>query len=166
MRRHTATTKRRAFRSVSLPLAFRKSSIGVGSVQASHSASVMASLLAQDQVHDPTATHMLTRLAAVVQDVRIGAASFFEGVSQHGEAVRVERAGGQDAIFIGSRRECRYGRRLPSRIEGGGTEGIADNFSNEVADHRLTVSKREQRDTTEAACTCQQTEFSMAGPVL
>src|SRR5208283_1573760 len=65
----------------------RNSSIGRGSVQANHSASVMELFLAQDKVDDPAAPYMDTGLAAVVQDVRSRAARLFEGVGQDWKAV-------------------------------------------------------------------------------
>ncbi len=44
-------------------------------------------LLAQDQVHDPAPLHMLPRLAAMVQNVGVSAARFFQTVGQDGQAI-------------------------------------------------------------------------------
>ena len=46
-----------------------------------------ALLLVQEQVHDPTATHMLPWLAAVIQNVAVVATHFFQSVSQDRQAV-------------------------------------------------------------------------------
>src|SRR5260370_42010758 len=57
--RQQAHPNTRNLRSLTLPR--RNFSIGCGSVQARHSSSVIASLLAQEQVHQPAPPHMLTR---------------------------------------------------------------------------------------------------------
>jgi len=44
-------------------------------------------LLAQNQIDHPTAAHMLARLAAVIQNVGIGAARFFESIREDGQAI-------------------------------------------------------------------------------
>ena len=41
----------------------------------------------QQQIDDPTTAHVLAGLAAVIQNVGVGAAGFFEGVGQNGQAV-------------------------------------------------------------------------------
>src|SRR5687767_5774319 len=82
MRRQQATANSRNLRSLALPFLLKNSSIFCGSVQASHSASVIGSSLPQDQVHHPTAPHVLTAVAAVAEDVGVGATRSPQGVSQ------------------------------------------------------------------------------------
>jgi hypothetical protein len=57
--------------------------MGVGSLQPSHSLSVKASLLAQEEIDHPTAPNMLTRLATMVQDASIVTTSIFKGISEN-----------------------------------------------------------------------------------
>jgi hypothetical protein len=45
----------------------------------------MASLPPQDQVHDPAASYMLPRLAAMLEDVGVVAARFLKGVKQNAQ---------------------------------------------------------------------------------
>src|SRR4051812_15007143 len=52
-------------------------------------ASVMTSLLPQKEVDNPTSSHMLSTLAAMVQDVGVAATSIFQGVGKHGKTVKV-----------------------------------------------------------------------------
>ena len=54
------------------------------------------SFLPQHQIHHPAATHMRAVAAAVGEDLGIGAAGFFEGIGEDGEAV--EGAVGVDAL--------------------------------------------------------------------
>src|SRR5262245_52015029 len=85
IRRQHATANSRNFRSLALPRT--NSNIGVGSVQASHSASVMASLLPEQKVYDPATPDVRPRTPTVVEDVGVGAARCFEGVGQDVQAV-------------------------------------------------------------------------------
>src|ERR1700677_461571 len=84
-RQAQAHRKRTAFRSLTLPR--KNSSVLCGSLQVSHSVSVMASLLPQDQIHYPAASNMQPWPPAMGQDFRVGAASIFQNVSQHRETV-------------------------------------------------------------------------------
>jgi len=63
------------------------------------------------------------------QNVEVGAAGVFESVSEDCEAVSVQRAGRKGSLFISGRRDCRHGRRSPSRIEADGAEGVAEDVT-------------------------------------
>src|SRR5262245_12308898 len=52
-------------------------------------------LLPQQQVDDPTATHMRTRHSQMDEELLVSAAGIFESVGEHSEAVSVEGAGRQ-----------------------------------------------------------------------
>jgi len=65
---------------------------------------------------------MLTGLAAVVEDIGIGAASVFEGVGEDGEAV-------EGAVSVDGIGEALDGRRFPSQVEGDRSEGVADDVT-------------------------------------
>ena len=67
--------------------------------------------------------------AKVGEDVGVVAASVFESVGEDGEPLWVERAGGQEPLLVGGGREGRDGGRSPSRVEGDGAEGVADNVA-------------------------------------
>src|SRR5262249_55912518 len=99
-------------------------------------------LLPQQQVDDPTATHMRTRLTQMGDELVVAAAGIFEGVREDGKAVSVERAGGQVPLFVSGRRECCHGRRPPSRIDGDGTEGVAEKTAKQTGLFRLNFSDR------------------------
>ncbi len=102
----------------------------------------MASPLAQEQVHHPTAPYMLTRLAAVVQDVGVVAARFFKGVGKDGETGGVKRPGWQDAVLVGGMGKSNDGGRLPCRLQGGGVEGVAEDIT--LASKMLTDPVRQR----------------------
>src|ERR1700733_10804004 len=116
MRRQHATANSRNFRSLAFPR--RNSSITVGSVQASHSASVMDSLLNQEQVHYPTTTNMRTRLSQMVQDVGVVAARLFQSIRKDSESCGVKFARGQRALLISGCGQGGHGRRSPIRVNG------------------------------------------------
>jgi hypothetical protein len=82
-----------------------------------------ASLLAQEQVHDPAAPHMLPRLAAEGQDVRVVATSFLQSVGQVGQAVEgplvVDRAGQFD-----------HAGYQPTGIDSNGPDGVSSPADN------------------------------------
>src|SRR5262249_40658641 len=86
MRWQQATACKRRLRWLILPR--RYFSIRFGSVQPTQSASVTASFLSDQQIHDPTAPHMLPWLAAVGEDVEVVAPGLFEGVGQDRQAVK------------------------------------------------------------------------------
>ncbi len=67
------------------------------------------------------------------EDLLVGAAGFFEGVGENCKAVGVQGAGGQGAIVVGGRRQCRHGGGLPGGVEGDGAEGVAEDAANYVA---------------------------------
>src|SRR5262245_2638520 len=69
--------------------------------------------LPQQEVDDPTATHMRARLSQMDEDSLVSAAGIFESVGEHREAVSVERAGWKGSLLVGSRRECRHSQRPP-----------------------------------------------------
>src|SRR5262249_41553789 len=66
--------------------------------------------------------HMRTGTAEMVEDLVFGTVSVLKSISQHGEAVVVEGAGGQGAIFVSRRHQCRHSGRPPSTVEGDGAE--------------------------------------------
>ena len=99
------------------------SSISQGwSVVVSHSLSVIASLLPQEKVHTPASSDVDTGLTAVVQDVLVDAAGFFERISENRKVV--ERSLGVDGLG-----QLLDGRCEPSRVEGKGIEGIAEDVT-------------------------------------
>jgi hypothetical protein len=69
------------------------------------------------------------------EEVGVVAAGVFEGVSQDGEAVGFEGAGGQEAVVVGGCRQSGHCRRPPSKVEGHGAEGVADDVAEEVGVH-------------------------------
>src|SRR5437773_1115428 len=84
--------------------------------------------LAQDQVHGPAAPYMLTRLAAMVQNVLLGATRFFKGVSKDGEMIRCKRPGWQDAVLIGGCSQSKDSWPLPCSVQRYGAEGVAEDI--------------------------------------
>src|SRR5262245_12044537 len=83
--RQHATTNSLSLRS--LALSCRASSMGFGWEQASHSASVTASLPPEQEVHDPAPPHMLARLAAVAEDLAVVAPRLLQRVREDRQAV-------------------------------------------------------------------------------
>src|SRR5262249_48028022 len=81
-----------------------------------HSASVMASPLPKQRVHDPTASDMLPRRTAVGENGGVAAAGFFKGVCQDRQSV-------ESTVVIDGGGEGCYGRSEPCRVDGSGQEG-------------------------------------------
>jgi hypothetical protein len=69
---------------------------------------------------------MLSRLAAVAQDVGVGAAGFFQSVSEDGQAV-------ESSVVVDRLGESSNSGSEPSGIEGDGLEWIAEEFPKNVA---------------------------------
>jgi hypothetical protein len=81
-----------------------------------------ASTLSQQEIDDPAAAHMLAGLAAVVQDVGIVAARFFQGVGQDRQTVKYP-------VIINGLGDSLYYSLIPSqprRIDGRLVEGIPE----------------------------------------
>jgi hypothetical protein len=104
----------------------KNSSIGIGSEQANHSASVMASLLAQEQVHDPAPSHMLARRAAVGQHVGVVTPSFVKGIGQLRHPV-------EGSVVLDRAGQSRHSGRQPSGIDSHRAEGVAENITEDAA---------------------------------
>src|SRR5262249_12658175 len=83
--RQQVTAKSRSLRSLAFPR--RKSSIFSGSVQVSHSVSVMASPLAQDEVHHPASPDVWPWTSTVSKDVLVRAATFFQSIGQDRQVI-------------------------------------------------------------------------------
>src|SRR5262245_49708292 len=71
-RRQQAQMNSRNLRALTFPM--RDLNIGSGSSHSSHSASVTASFLPQDEIHRPAAARVESGTAAVGEDVGVGAA--------------------------------------------------------------------------------------------
>jgi hypothetical protein len=86
----------------------------------------LALLLSQNQIDDPAATDVFAGLTAVVEDVGVGAAGFFEGVGKHRETV-------ESTLVIDTLREFRDGAIVPCKPSGPqncyGAKGIAKDVS-------------------------------------
>src|SRR5262249_43800714 len=99
--------------------------MGIGLSDWRHFFSVSAivpSLLTQHQVHRPAPSDMLAGLAAVVQDVGVIAGGVFEGVGEDGKTV-------EGAVIVDGLGQCGDVRRSPGRIDGDGTEGVAEELT-------------------------------------
>src|SRR5579884_400284 len=69
---------------------------------------VTASLLAQNEIDNPTAAHMLSLLAAVIKDVGVCATGFFQSVCQYGQTV-------EGALIVDTLGQLRDGAVVPSK---------------------------------------------------
>ena len=76
----------------------------------------------QQQIHYPAAANMLAGLAAVVKDVRIGAAGVFERVAEDGHPV-------EGPAVVDGLCQRDDGGRLPGGIDGDGAEGVAEDVA-------------------------------------
>ena len=79
------------------------------------------------QVHGPAASYAKPRFAEVVEGIRVGAASLFQGIGQHGEASRFQFARRQGPLRVDSLDQLPHGGREPRQLEGNGVERVADN---------------------------------------
>src|SRR4051794_25340686 len=71
-------------------------------------------------------------VAEVTQDFGVGAAGVEEGISEHGEAVRVEGAGGQDPVLVGVLGQPLHSASAPGEpagVEGDGAEGVGEEIT-------------------------------------
>src|SRR5262245_26632410 len=130
MRRQQAHPNSRNLRSLTLPL--RNSSIGVGSLHSSHSSSVMASLLAQDQVEAPATSRVRTWLPAVAEKVGGGATSICQNKCQVWQAVECP-------FFVDVGGQAQHGRLQPSTVEGVRAEGERPE---DAAEERTDIASR------------------------
>src|SRR4051794_20843562 len=80
--------------------------------------------LPQQEIDDPAAAHVFARLAAVVEDLGVGAASVFEGIGEDGEAVK-------GAIFVNPSRQLRDRITQPGRVNSHGMKRVAENAAEE-----------------------------------
>jgi hypothetical protein len=78
-------------------------------------------LLPQNQIHDPTAGKMLSWLAAVGQNVGVGAARLFRGIGQYGHYL-------ESPLVVDAAGEGQHAWRPPNGVEGDGMEGITEDF--------------------------------------
>src|SRR5262249_59856255 len=58
-------------------------------------------LFHQCEINGPAPADVRAWCAEVVEDGLLGAAGFFQGVGQNGEALRVKVAAGQEALLVG-----------------------------------------------------------------
>src|SRR5262245_23166590 len=65
----------------------------------------------------------------MVEDLLIATACILKSISQHGEAVIVERARWQMSLLVGCGRQRGHGGRPPSRIKNDGAKGVADDVA-------------------------------------
>jgi hypothetical protein len=79
---------------------------------------------------------MLPAATAVLQDVRVRAAGVGQHVRQHGEAVRIERAGGKGALLVDGLGQLQDGAAVPSRPGGVDARGGAERVTEDVAEDR------------------------------
>jgi hypothetical protein len=82
----------------------------------------MALLLAQDQVHCPTASDVWPWLAAVGKDVCVMAPGFFEGVGKDGQAV-------EGCVAVDALGEGHDFGRLPSVFDSDRAKRVAEDVS-------------------------------------
>src|SRR5262249_12506128 len=82
IQRQQAQAQSRNFRSVATLFRRMDRSILLGSGQVSHSSSVMALFLPEDEVHGPAAADVWPGAAQVTEEGRVGTAGVFQGVSQ------------------------------------------------------------------------------------
>src|SRR5262249_11739122 len=75
---------------------------------------------------------MRTGTPEMVEDLVFGTASILKSISQHGEAVVVQRAARQQPPCIGRNRQRDDGGRSPSWVEADGAKGIED-FAEKVS---------------------------------
>src|SRR5262249_34181143 len=122
-RRQAAAMSSLNFRLLTLPR--RNPSIAAGSVQASHSASVMASPLPQEQVHDPADPNVWAWLPTMPEDVWFVAASLFEGIGQHRQVREVPAV----VHLLSHRDDKAVVPGQPGGSEGNGAERVADDVS-------------------------------------
>jgi len=93
------------------------------------SASITVSFLAQQQVDDPATPYMLTRLAAVLEDVLVHAARFFQGISEDGK--EIERS-----VVVDAPGQLWDGPTVPSKpsgVDGNRAKGVVDYTTEEVS---------------------------------
>src|SRR5262249_33724677 len=87
-------------------------------------------LLAQKQIHDPTAPDMRPRMPAMIEHVGIVAASIRQGVGEHRQVLKV-------AIVVNGLSEFWNDAIIPRKQGGvddrGGAEGVPNDVSQEVA---------------------------------
>src|SRR5262245_6909080 len=89
-------------------------------------------LLTQDCVHDPAPPYMFPMLAAMVEDVGVVAARFFQGVSKDGEPDVVQWAGGEKPVIVSGLCQVQHGGRQPSGGERNGAEGVAEDLTQQL----------------------------------
>src|SRR5262249_15886597 len=132
--RQQAQAKSRSFRS--LALLCKNSSIGSGSVHSSHSASVMASLLAQDEVERPAPPDVRPRPPAMREDFGGAAAGCSGGVGNAGGWGGVPRAVGLLPLLVDAFCKGGDGAIVPGedgeRERGRGVEGGAEDAPQEM----------------------------------
>src|SRR5262249_5557098 len=81
--------------------------------------------LAQDEVQTPATTDVGPRITEMREHLGVRTAGVFEGVGQHGEALRVQLPRRQNALVVGSLRELQDGVGEPRGVERDGSEGVA-----------------------------------------
>src|SRR5262245_45063945 len=110
-------------RATSRPVAARRPRRMRRGVQLSIGGSI--SCLAQQGVDNPAASHMLSGLAAMVQDVGVVATSILQGVCKYSETVVFERPRRKGAIVVGGLGQRQHGWGAPRGVDGDGAEGVA-----------------------------------------
>ena len=80
------------------------------------------SLLPQEEVDQPTTPNVFTRLAAMIEDVAVVAAYFFQGVGKDGHVI------GSFFVVNGLSDAAHYSivPGEPSWVDGGRAEGVAE----------------------------------------
>src|SRR5262249_22250587 len=84
------------------------------------------SFLAENQINDPAAPHMFCWLAAVVQNVGVGAACLFESIGKNGHSVK-------GFFIIDGLSESGHVGCQPGSIDGDRTEGVAEDVTDQGA---------------------------------
>ena len=109
---------------------------------------LLQSLFAQDGVNDPAAPNMDTGLAAVVQDVGVGASSVFQGIAEDRHPIK-------SAVVVDGLGEGYNGGTEPCRMKGNRTKMLLHSKSVrgsiEVPDYhnfeKKTTAYKRIRDT-------------------
>src|SRR5262245_43156920 len=91
-----------------------------------------ASLLAQQQVHNPASPDVWPWPPQVVEDFSIGAAGFLNGIGQNSHAGQIERPGGEVAVVVHRLGQFDHGPVVPcqpARVDGNRVEGVAEDVT-------------------------------------
>src|SRR5262249_57565997 len=96
------------------------------------SRSSAGSVQAEAQIHRETASNVAERAAEVSRQLT-WSARFLQGISQHGQAVRIKMAAGQLPLIVCSSGERDDGGRSVNGGDGDGAERVAEDTADQLA---------------------------------